>query len=265
MPTRPTENGEENGAAFVADETEFNVFNTDRKLAALGEAVRKLAALPEKKALIYFCSGVNQTGVENQALVGCLHQCRAAGQRGDLSDRRPRTGRRTARRRREQGSTRGSGHLQRRSAERAAPRPSTGSQETARDAGVGYRRQGPYLDSNELSMGIVKSAAGDSQLLRAGYYHTNSAADGKYRRITVKLNGKLSAKLEHRQGYWAEKSGGQFSGSHRIRNSSCRRKPFRLGIPRPELPLGAGRRSTTFRIAPRLLLCSGFAQGAGDR
>ena len=52
---------------FIADETEFNIFNTDRKLSALESAVRNLAVLPEKKALVYFSSGVGKTGVENQS------------------------------------------------------------------------------------------------------------------------------------------------------------------------------------------------------
>jgi len=51
----------------VADETEFNIYNTDRKLAAIEDAAKKLSALPEKKALIYFAGGVARTGVDNQA------------------------------------------------------------------------------------------------------------------------------------------------------------------------------------------------------
>ena len=54
-------------SAYTADDTEFNIFNTDRKLGALEDAARKLAALPEKKALIYFSSGVGKTGAENQS------------------------------------------------------------------------------------------------------------------------------------------------------------------------------------------------------
>ncbi len=61
------DNGEDTGAAFVADETEFNIFNTDRKLAAIEDAVKKLAALPEKKALVYFTGGISKTGIDNQA------------------------------------------------------------------------------------------------------------------------------------------------------------------------------------------------------
>ena len=62
-----SDDNEDTGAAFVADETEFNIFNTDQKLAAIEKAVRMLAALPEKKALIYFAAGVSKTGVDNQA------------------------------------------------------------------------------------------------------------------------------------------------------------------------------------------------------
>ena len=55
--TGDANSGEYTGAAFIADETEFNIFNTDRKLMALETAVRMLAPLPEKKAIVYFTSG----------------------------------------------------------------------------------------------------------------------------------------------------------------------------------------------------------------
>src|SRR5262249_8327668 len=41
--------------------------NTDRKLAALETAVKMLGSLPEKKALVYFASGMSRTGMDNQA------------------------------------------------------------------------------------------------------------------------------------------------------------------------------------------------------
>src|SRR5579862_3925077 len=55
------------GAAFSADDSEFNIFNTDRQLAALETAVTMLGSLPEKKALIYFNSGITRNGTDNQA------------------------------------------------------------------------------------------------------------------------------------------------------------------------------------------------------
>lgn len=46
---------------------DFNIFTADRQLAALQNAVELLAPLPEKKAMIYFSSGVARNGVDNQA------------------------------------------------------------------------------------------------------------------------------------------------------------------------------------------------------
>src|SRR5205085_342867 len=54
---------EDQSGQFVADETEFNIFNSDRKLAALEDAARQLARYPEKKALVYISSGIEKTGV----------------------------------------------------------------------------------------------------------------------------------------------------------------------------------------------------------
>src|SRR6202035_1478601 len=55
------------GAAFGQDDSEFNVFNTDRQLSALQTAAKMLSQLNEKKSLIYFASGLRLNGINNQA------------------------------------------------------------------------------------------------------------------------------------------------------------------------------------------------------
>jgi VWFA-related protein len=55
------------GAAFGQDDSEFNVFNTDRQLSALETAAKMLSQLNEKKSLIYFASGLRLNGIDNQA------------------------------------------------------------------------------------------------------------------------------------------------------------------------------------------------------
>jgi VWFA-related protein len=54
------------GAAYTADETEFNAFNTDQKLLAVQGLVNVLAAIPGRKAVIEFTGGITQTGEENR-------------------------------------------------------------------------------------------------------------------------------------------------------------------------------------------------------
>ncbi len=58
---------EDTGAAFTADDTEFNVFNTDRKLAAIEAICEVLDGIPGKKSLIQFTGGITQTGEENRS------------------------------------------------------------------------------------------------------------------------------------------------------------------------------------------------------
>jgi VWFA-related protein len=70
------------GAAYTADETEFNVFNTDEKLAAVQSLANVLAAIPGKKSVIQFTSGITQTGEENRTQ---LRAATDAANRADVS------------------------------------------------------------------------------------------------------------------------------------------------------------------------------------
>ena len=61
------ENVADEVGAMVADETEFAIFNTDQKLGALEDLSKELAVIPEKKAVVYFSSGVSKNGMDNQS------------------------------------------------------------------------------------------------------------------------------------------------------------------------------------------------------
>ena len=70
------------GAAFTADETEFNAFNTDQKLLAMQGLVNVLGAIPGRKAVIEFTGGITQTGEENRTE---LRAATDAANRADVS------------------------------------------------------------------------------------------------------------------------------------------------------------------------------------
>src|SRR5256885_10280847 len=70
------------GAAFGQDDSEFNIFNTDRQLAALETAAKMLGQLSEKKSLLYFASGLRLNGTDNQAQ---LHATENAAIRAGVS------------------------------------------------------------------------------------------------------------------------------------------------------------------------------------
>jgi VWFA-related protein len=237
------DNGEDTGAAFVADETEFNIFNTDRKLAAIEDAVHQLSALPEKKALVYFSSGVSKTGVENQAqLEASINAAVKANVAVYPIDARglmaaPPGGAAS------KGASRGTGIFNGgvQNAQRASI---NGSQETlatlASDTGGKV-----FLDSNELSTGIVEAQREIRSYYILGYYTTNPASDGKYRRISVKLNNNTSARLEHRQGYYADKVWGKFNGQDKERQLQ---EALAAGDPQTDLPLAL--EVDYFRVSP---------------
>jgi VWFA-related protein len=70
------------GAAFTPDETEFNVFNTDQKLAAVEGLANILGGIPGRKALVEFTGGITQTGEENRTQ---LRAATDAANRADVS------------------------------------------------------------------------------------------------------------------------------------------------------------------------------------
>src|SRR5271154_6503678 len=70
------------GAAFTPDETEFNVFNTDQKLAAVEGLANVLAGFPGRKALVEFTGGITQTVEQNRTQ---LRAATDAANRADVS------------------------------------------------------------------------------------------------------------------------------------------------------------------------------------
>jgi VWFA-related protein len=227
-----TESGEDTGAAFVADETEFNIFNTDRKLSALESAAKMLAALPEKKALIYFSSGVGKTGVENQSQ---LRTTINAAKRANVAfypiDARGLTATPPggdASKNSSRGSGIFSGQTQRQQRERFNDQQETLVSLAADTGGKAL------LDNNDLSMGLVQAQNDVSSYYIIGYYSTNDAQDGRYRKIQVKIAGQPQAKLDFRSGYFGAKKFGNFTAADK---ESQLEEALMLGDPVSDLPL----------------------------
>jgi hypothetical protein len=74
-----------------------------------------------------------------------------------------------------------------------------------------------FLDNNDLSRGIEQAQQAISDYYIVGYYTTNTDPNGKFRRIKISLNGNQEAKLDYRQGYYAEKVFSKFNDVDRER------------------------------------------------
>jgi VWFA-related protein len=203
------------GTAFGQNDAEFNVFNTDRQLAALQTAVTMLRPLPEQKTLLYFASGLRLNGADNQAqLRATVNAAIRANVTLNPIDARglvatPPLGDAT------QASRGGIGMFTGKLAEGIVTNFQR-SQDTlyalAKDTGGQA-----MFDYNDLSLGIVQAAQAVSDYYIIGYYSTHIEADGKFRRVRITLNGGLTAELTHRQGYYADKAFGRFTDADKER------------------------------------------------
>ena len=203
------------GAAFGQDDSEFNIFNTDRQLAALQTAAQMLSRLSEKKSLIYFGSGLQLNGLNNQAqLRATINAAVRAGVSLWPVDARglvamPPLGDATV------GSPGGSGMYT-----GAAFATNLGNFQQSQDTLYALAEDTggkALLDSNGLDRGIVAAQQSFSSYYVIGYYTTNTTQDGKFRRIKMTLNNDVSAKLDYRQGYFAGKQFAKFTQADKER------------------------------------------------
>ncbi len=203
------------GAAFGQNDAEFNIFFTDRQLAALQTAAAMLGRLNEKKSLIYFASGLRLNGTNNQAqLNATINAAVRAGvsfwpvdARGLVAQ--PPLG----------DATRGSpGGLAMYTGAAAGSVVSNlqRSQDTlwtlAADTGGKA-----LLDSNDLAQGIIQAQKATTSYYILGYYTTNQNPDGRFRRIKIALNNGLAASVDYRQGYYANKMFSKFTTADKER------------------------------------------------
>ncbi len=197
------------GAAFGQDDSEFNVFNTDRQLSALQTAAKMLSQLNEKKSLIYFASGLHLNGIDNQAQ---LHATVDAAIRAGVSfwpvDARGLVaeaplGDAT------QGSP-GNAGMYSGTAAIANTTNFQQSQDTLY-ALAGDTGGKALFDNNDLTRGIVQAQESVSDYYVIGYYTSNTARNGHFRRVKISLNQNETAKLDYRQGYYADKEFSRFT------------------------------------------------------
>ena len=198
--TGTTEGTPDTGQPFTADDTEYNIFNTDRRLEALRSVAEKLSHLQQKKSLIYFSSGMDRTGIENQselrAATNAAVRSNMAIYTMDLRGLQALVPGGEA----QNASLRGTSSYSGQSMINALNSNFT-TQETlvtlASDTGGRA-----FLDSNDFTQ-IFKGVQQDTSMYYLlGYRSTNTAKDGRYRRISVKV--KLpGVKVDYRRGYYA--------------------------------------------------------------
>ncbi len=191
------------GAGFVPDETEFLIFNIDRRLDALRRLADVLGGIEQKKSVIYFSSGLSSSGLDNQAALRSVidravranvslyaadtRGLQAVVPGGEAS----------------QASARGVGAFSGRTLMSARDRFAAAQDALttlAEDTGGKA-----FFDVNEFGEVFTQVVQDTTAYYLIGYTSTNPARDGRYRRIRVTVTRPelQQVKLEYRPGYFA--------------------------------------------------------------
>jgi VWFA-related protein len=228
------EGAAETGGAFAADDSDYNTFSADRKLLALQSMMQALGKLPQKKSLIYFSSGISQSGVDNQS---ALRATTAAAVKANVSiyslDIRglqafPPGGEAQAASLHGQSAYSGASVLNDLNNNAASQDTlATLSSDTGGKA---------FFDSNDFS-GVFSQVQKDSSVYYVlGFMSNNPLKDGRFRRLKVLVN-RPDLKLDYRSGYYA---GRDFEHLNRADREQQMEDELAAQLPRVDVPLFAG-------------------------
>ncbi len=190
----------EDTTGYTPDESEYNDVNTDRELFALRAISKSLEKIGEKKSLLYFSGGISRDGIENQASLRAAVNAavranlaiysvdtrglQAVTPLGDAST----------------GSLRGTGaynggaitnNMNQNFATQEVM--ATLSSDTGGKA---------FFDSNDFAPAFAQVQRDTSAYYAVGFRSANPARDGRYRKLSIKVN-RPGVKLEYRPGYYA--------------------------------------------------------------
>jgi len=193
-------NQAEDTTAYTPDESEYNDINTDRELFAIRSIAKSLEKISVKKSLLYFSGGISRDGIENEA---SLRAAVNSAVRADMAIYSVDTrglqavsplGDASTGSLRGQGGYNGGALLNNMNQNFATQEVmATLSGDTGGKA---------FFDSNDFAPAFAQVQRDTSEYYAVGFRSSNPARDGKYRKLTVKID-RPGIKLEYRPGYYA--------------------------------------------------------------
>jgi VWFA-related protein len=191
----------DDASSYTADDSEYNALNTDRELYAIRTIAKSLERVNQRKSLLYFSGGLTRQGIENQAsLRSATNEAVKANMAIYSVDSRglqalPPVGDAST------GSLRGTAAYSG-AAMQNQLNSNFSSQELldtlSRDTGGKA-----FFDSNDFAPAFQQVQHDTEAYYIVGFRSTNTARDGSYRHLTVKIN-RSDVKLEYRPGYYAQ-------------------------------------------------------------
>ena len=229
------------GEATTSDSAEYDLFNNDARLRALRTLADALAPVEQKKSILYFSGGMTRSGGDNQVELRAattaavranvaLYPVDTRGLQavvpgGDAS----------------RASARGVGAFSGRGVSQQFDRLFA-SQDTLQTlaADTGGRA---FTDTNDFGEAFTQVQRDTSSYYLLGYSSTNSAKDGRFRRISVRVK-RPDLRVDHRAGYYAERD-----FAHTGRQDRERQLEEQIGAPVSATDLPVVVSSGYFRMA----------------
>jgi VWFA-related protein len=207
---------EDTDAAFTADNTEFNIFNTDRKLAAIEAVSDILKDIPGRKSVVHFTGGITQTGEENRSQLRAatdaanrsnvsIYTIDARGLLAEIPGGDATTGAASG----TSMFTGNSVYTQTQSREDSRETLATLASDTGGKS---------FFDLGDFGDAFKSVQADGTGYYLVGYYSTDGARDGRWRNVKVSVsNLPAGAHIHYREGYYAEKEFGVYTTEDRER------------------------------------------------
>jgi VWFA-related protein len=190
----------DDASSFTADDSEYNSLNTDRELYAIRTIAKSLERVDQRKSMLYFSGGLTRQGIENQASMrAATNEAVKANMAIYSVDSRgleamPPVGNAS------KGSLRGTAAYSG-GAMQSQLDANFGSQETLATLSSDTGGKA-FFDSNDFAPAFQQVLHDTEAYYILGFHSTNTARDGSYRHLTVKLN-RNEVKMDYRPGYYA--------------------------------------------------------------
>jgi hypothetical protein len=190
----------DDASSFTADDSEYNSLNTDRELYAIRTIAKSLERVDQRKSMLYFSGGLTRQGIENQASMRAATNAAVKANMAIYSvDSRglealPPVGNAST------GSLRGTAAYNGGSMQ-ANLDANFGSQETLATLSSDTGGKA-FFDSNDFAPAFQQIQHDTEAYYIIGFRSTNTARDGSFRHLTVKLN-RNDVRMDYRPGYYA--------------------------------------------------------------
>jgi VWFA-related protein len=200
---------ESDPADLPLDDSEFGIFNNDRRLRAMRVLADALASIDQKKSILYFSSGMSRSGSDNQvelrAVVNAAVRANTAIYPVDSRGLTAVVPGGAAGGGGRGGGGRGGGSSVFSGRAMLSQFSSlNSSQETLTTLAADTGGEA-FIDSNDFGPAFTRVQRDMSAYYLIGYSSTNAEQDGKFRRITVRLRQPVAGyRVEARNGYYAE-------------------------------------------------------------